>query len=65
MAAAGWNSMTNFIETDNFPSSGIDGVKTEDKWQDDSIYDLSGRKVNTPQPGTINIQSGKKILINR
>lgn len=32
---------------------------------DASIYDLFGRKVHVPQPGTIYIQSGKKILIMR
>lgn len=43
--------------------SGIDEVRTGDDDSDAPLYDLFGRKVVDPQPGTICIQSGKKILI--
>ncbi len=54
--------MTNFIETDNFPSAGIVCVEAEEKEQDNNIYDLSGRKAETPVPGNIYIQNGKKFV---
>lgn len=44
-------------------SSGIENISIEDKDCDAPIYDLFGRKVYVPQPGTIYIQSGKKILV--
>lgn len=44
-------------------SSGIENISIEDKDCDASVYDLFGRKVYVPQPGTIYIQSGKKILV--
>ena len=64
-SAYGWNYFTNFVETDNFPSSGIDSVATDtnEKDREAPLYDLCGRKVRNPQPGTIYIKSGKKILI--
>lgn len=46
-------------------SSGIENISIEDKDCDAPVYDLFGRKVHVPQPGTIYIQSGKKIMINR
>ena len=61
--AWGWNYFTNYIETDNFPSSGIDSVAIDGKEENGDYYDLLGRKVMDPQPGSIYIQSGKKILI--
>lgn len=44
-------------------SSGIENISIEDKDCDAPVYDLFGRKVHIPQPGTIYIQSGKKVLI--
>lgn len=62
--APGWDYMTNFIETDNFPSAGIGCVTMNGKEQYDyHTYDLSGRKVEAPAPGNIYISNGKKILI--
>jgi len=63
--AWGWNYFTNFIETDDFPAAGIYNVTINDNEKDSEapLYDLCGRKVNNPQPGTIYIQSGQKILI--
>ena len=46
-------------------SSGIENISIEDKDCDAPVYDLFGRKVSVLQPGTIYIQSGKKIMINR
>ncbi len=55
--------MTNFIETDTFPSSAIDGVVIDGKAQDGNTYDLCGRRIETPVPGNIYIQNGQKILV--
>lgn len=63
MTSPGWDYITNFIETDDFPSAGIDYVAIDGKEQDNNIYDLFGRKVSAPQKGNIYIQSSKKILI--
>ena len=65
--AWGWNYFTNFIEIDNFPSAGIYNITVNDNEKDSEapLYDLSGRKVNNPQTGSIYIQSGKKLFIKR
>lgn len=60
--AWGWNYFTNFIETDNFHSSGIDSVVIEGKEDNGDYYDLFGRKVNTLIPGNIYILNGKKFI---
>lgn len=61
--AWGWNYFTNFIETDNFPSSGIESVVIDGKEDSGNYYDLLGRKVENPTSGNIYICNGKKILI--
>lgn len=61
--AWGWDYFTNFIETDNFPSSGIDSFVIDGKEDSGDYYDLSGRKVEVPIPGTIYIRNGKKCII--
>lgn len=63
MTAPGWDYMTNFIETDDFPSAGVDCITIDRNAHDNSLYDLFGRKVEKPISGNIYIQSGKKILI--
>ena len=50
------------IETDNFPSSGIDSMTIDGKEENGDYYDLSGRKVETLIPGNIYVRNGKKIL---
>lgn len=44
-------------------SSGIENITIDYTDCNDPFYDMCGRKVNNPQPGSIYIQSGKKILI--
>lgn len=61
-SAYGWNYFTNFIETDDFPSSGIDSLAIDGKEENGDYYDLSGRKVKTPTPGNIYIRNGKKFV---
>lgn len=61
--AWGWNYFTNFIETDNFPSSGIDSAVIDGKEDNGDYYDLLGRKAENPTSGNIYICNGKKILI--
>lgn len=65
MTAPGWDYLTNFIETDDFPSSGIDSVAIDGKEEDNTNYDLLGRPVNSPTPGNIYIRNGKKCIIDR
>ena len=62
MTSPGWDYMTNFIETDDFPSSSIDNVAIDGKEDNCDYYDLSGRKVNTLIPGNIYILNGKQFI---
>ena len=66
-AAWGWDCFDRIEETDVFPWSSIYNVTINGKEKDSEapLYDLCGRKVENPQPGSIYIQSGKKILIKR
>lgn len=63
VTAPGWDYMTNFIETDDFPAAGVESVATDVNEQDGITYDLFGRKVETLYPGNIYIRNGKKLLI--
>ena len=62
LSAHGWNYFTNFIETDNFPSAGIDDVLTDKMERDPNAYDLYGRRIKTLKPGNIYIQNSKKFI---
>ena len=66
-AAWGWDCFDRIEETDDFPWSGIYNITVNDNEKDSEapLYDLCGRKVKNPQPGSIYIQSGKKIIIKR
>lgn len=44
-------------------NSGIENIKADNNDGAEILYDLMGRRVDTPNHGTIYIQSGKKILI--
>ena len=44
-------------------NSGIENIVTDSDNSAETFYDLSGRKVSDPQPGTIHIQCGKKIIV--
>ena len=57
-----WNLFKEIIETDDFPSSGIDSVVIDGKEDNGDYYDLFGRKVNTLIPGNIYISNGKKFI---
>ena len=59
--AWGWDYFTNFIETDDFPTS-IHNVTTEHYDSKNCVYDLMGRKVINPQKGQVYIKNGKKTL---
>ena len=43
-------------------TTGIDGITETKKEADTNLYDLTGRRVTTPQKGQIYIRSGKKVL---
>ena len=62
MTAPGWDYMTNFIETDDFPSAGIEGMVSDVREHNSNTYDLFGRKVETPNSGKIYILNGKKFI---
>ena len=59
--AWGWDYFTNFIETDDFPTS-IHNVTTEHYDSKSCVYNLMGRKVINPQKGQVYIKNGKKKL---
>lgn len=44
-------------------NSGIENIKADNNDGAEILYNLMGRRVDSPNPGTIYIQSGKKILI--
>lgn len=46
-------------------NSGIENIKADNNDCAEILYNLMGRRVDSPNPGTIYIQSGKKILIKR
>lgn len=58
----GWDCFFKIEETDDFLSSGISDAEISKRTNDSSIYDLFGRKVETPVPGNIYIKNGKKIF---
>lgn len=60
--AWGWNYFTNFIETNDFPSAGVDDILIGRAEPNTIFYDLFGRKVKNPVPGNIYIQKGKKFI---
>ncbi len=63
MSAPGWDHLTNFIETENFPYSGIENIQVDVTPQDECIYDPYGRKVNRLMPGNLYICNGKKFIL--
>lgn len=63
MSAPGWEYMTNFIETEDFPYGGIDNIYFECGEKDNTVYDLCGRKIATPISGHIYISKGKKFIL--
>lgn len=56
-----WNHFPNIVETDEFPTTGIDAVHNANADSGD-IYDLNGRKVEHPLPGNIYIKAGEKFI---
>lgn len=60
--AKGWDYFTNFIETDDFPTSTINDINIEQQESKQGIYDLSGRKVTTTEKGKVYIINGKKVI---
>ena len=59
--AWGWDYFTNFIETDDFPTTGVDNI-TISPQKEEQIYDLSGKKVTSIENGRIYIINGKKVI---
>ena len=49
---------------DNVPVSGVSDITADPAPADNTLYDLQGRTVRTPQPGTIYILNGRKIRLN-
>ena len=61
LKAWGWDYFTNFIETDDFPTTGVDNI-TISPQKEEQIYDLSGKKVTSIENGRIYIINGKKVI---
>ncbi len=59
--AWGWDCFFKIEET-NFPSAGINDAVSSEKTQDNTIYDLFGRKIDAPVHGNIYIINGKKTI---
>lgn len=59
--AWGWDYFTNIIETDDFPTTGVDNI-TINPQKEEQIYDLSGKKVTSIENGRIYIINGKKVI---
>lgn len=57
-----WGLFRNIIETEDFPSSGIENVSAENLPVDNTLYDLSGRRVDNPVKGHLYISAGKKLV---
>ncbi len=59
---SGWNVFAK-VQEQNFESSGVDGVTAGSAADSDAaVYDLTGRRVDTPQSGRIYIVKGRKVL---
>jgi len=58
----GWNTHSNYIETNEFPYSSIAEVDVDNEILNHAIYDLTGRKVLKTTPGQIYIINGQKIM---
>ncbi|MDE5882031.1 MAG: leucine-rich repeat domain-containing protein [Muribaculaceae bacterium] len=61
-SAWGWDCFFKIEETDDFPFAGFLDAEISEKIQDNSTYDLFGRKVESPVPGHLYIINGKKII---
>ena len=60
----GWSYFKNIIETDDFPSLSVSGIDVDGGEEADApVYDLMGRRVDSPQPGQIYIRAGKKFTV--
>ena len=60
----GWNYFNNIIETDDFPSLSVSDIDVDGGEDADApVYDLMGRRVDSPQPGQIYIRAGKKFTV--
>ncbi len=62
IAAPGWDYVTNFIETDNFPSAGIVCVEAEEKNRTTIFMIYPGERLKLPFPGTSISENGKKFV---
>ncbi len=60
--AVGWTNFINIIETSQFPTAGIQFTVIDDNSNNGDLYDLMGRKVSNPQPGTIYFRDGNKFI---
>lgn len=55
--APGWDYFTNFIEKE-FPGLSVDAVSASDENRD-LLFDINGRRINSPEPGLPYIRNGK------
>ena len=59
-----WYNFINIIETDDFPSLSVSDIDVDGGDEADApVYDLMGRRVDSPQRGQIYIRAGKKFTV--
>ena len=63
--AQGWNYFNNYIETDEFPTSGVEAIELDNAADSKTVYDLMGRPVDEITPGRVYISNGKKEVYGK
>ena len=54
---------TEYLEANGETTSVECVTEVEDRWNDNAVYDLMGRRVLNPTKGGIYIKNGKKIFV--
>lgn len=61
MDQQGWNIITNIEETSDFPSAGLGSIK-DNPLENETVFDITGRKVVQPLPNHVYVKKGKKFI---
>lgn len=66
--AEGWKECSRIVEmpVEDMPESGVECIISDSRNQEDnSLYDLNGRRVLNPVKGEIYLQSGRKVIYTK